>query len=141
MFKSLNNLQPWGAFFLRLVLGVAMISHSYNKVIPAGGLHGGNAFTAVEHYSRYVASLGLPYWMGIVSALSEFVGGILILLGLLTRFAAFLITINMAVAVAMVTRHHGYAGSEYALALMVIALMLFFYGAGACALDRKFGTA
>jgi putative oxidoreductase len=139
MLNSLNNLQPWGAFFLRLVLGVAMIYHGYDKVIPSGGFHGGNAYNAIEHHSRFVAGLGLPYWMGIVSALSEFLGGILILLGLLTRLAAFLITINMLVAVVLVTRHHGYAGSEYALALTVIALMLFFYGAGTLSLDRRLG--
>jgi putative oxidoreductase len=141
MSKSLNNLQPWGAFLLRLVLGAAMIYHGYHKVIPAGGLHGGNAFAAIEHHSRYVVSLGLPYWLGMVSALTEFVGGILILLGLFTRFAAFLIAMNMLVAVVMVNRHHGYGGSEYSLALLAIALMLFFYGAGVCALDRRLGFA
>jgi len=141
MFKSLDNLQPWGAFFLRLVLGAAMIYHGYDKVIPHGGFHGANAFSAIEHHSRHVTSLGLPYWMGVVSALTEFAGGILILLGLFTRFTAFLISINMLVAVALVTRHQGYAGSEYALALLVIALMLFFFGAGACALDRRLGFA
>jgi putative oxidoreductase len=140
MSKSLNNLQPWGAFFLRLVLGVATIYNGYDKVIPHGGFHG-NAFSALDHHSHYVASLGLPYWLGYVSALSEFIGGILILLGLLTRLAAFLIACNMLVAIAMVTRHHGYSGSEYALTLFVIALMLLFYGAGACALDRKIGFA
>jgi len=139
MSKSLNSLQPWGAFFLRLVLGIAMIYHGYSKVIPAS-FHG-NTFSALDHHSHYVAALGLPYWLGYVSALTEFIGGILILLGLLTRFAAFLIACNMLVALAMVTRHHGYSGSEYALALFVIALMLFFYGAGACALDRKIGFA
>jgi putative oxidoreductase len=141
MSKSLNNLQPWGALFLRLVLGIAMIYHGYSKVIPAGGFHGGNTFSALEHHSHYVASLGVPYWLGIVSALTEFVGGILMLLGLFTRFAAFLIAINMFMALILVNRHHGYAGSEYSLALFVIALMLFFYGSGSCALDRKFGFA
>lgn len=116
-----------------------MIYHGYGKVIPAGGFHGGNTFAALEHHSHYVASLGFPYWMGIVSALTEFVGGILILVGLFTRFAALLIAINMLVAVVMVNRHHGYSGSEYSLALLVIALMLFFYGAGVCAMDRKLG--
>ena len=140
MSKSLNNLQPWGAFFLRLVLGVAMVYNGYDKVIPHGGFHS-SAFSALDHHSHYVASLGLPYWLGYVSALTEFIGGILIILGLLTRFAAFLIACNMLVAIVMVTRHHGYSGSEYALALLVIALMLLFYGAGACALDRKIGFA
>jgi putative oxidoreductase len=141
MSKSLNNLQPWGAFFLRLVLGTAMIYHGYDKVIPHGGFHGGNTFSALDHHSHFVASLGFPYWLGYVSALTEFIGGILILLGLLTRFAAFLIACNMLVAIVMVNRHHGYSGSEYSLALFVIALMLLFYGAGACALDRKIGFA
>lgn len=141
MSKSLDNLQPWGAFFLRLILGAAMLYHGYSKVVPAGGFHGGNTFAAMEHHSRFVASLGLPYWMGIVSAMTEFVGGALVLLGLFTRFAALLISINMLVAVVMVTRHHGYAGSEYALALLGIALMLSFHGAGVYALDRKLGFA
>jgi putative oxidoreductase len=139
MSKSLNNLQPWGALVMRLVLGAAMIYHGYSKVIPAGGFHGGNTFSALERHSHYVASLGLPYWMGILSALTEFFGGVLLVLGLLTRFAAFLVAVNMLFAVVMVNRHHGYAGSEYSLALFALALMLFFFGAGACALERKFG--
>ncbi|HTH52905.1 MAG TPA: DoxX family protein [Edaphobacter sp.] len=141
MFRSLDNLQPWGAFFLRLVLGAAMIYHGWDKVIPHGGFHGGNTFSALERHSHFVASLGMPYWLGIVSALTEFLGGVLILLGFFTRFAAFLISINMLVAIVTVNRHHGYAGSEYSLALMVISLMILFYGAGVCALDRKMGFA
>jgi putative oxidoreductase len=139
MSNSLNNLQPWGAFLLRLILGIAMVSHGYSKVIPPH-LHG-NTFVALDHHSHFVASLGLPYWLGYVSALTEFVGGILILFGLFTRFAAFMIACNMLVAVLMVTRRHGYSGSEYALSLFVIALMLLFTGAGALALDRRIGFA
>lgn len=77
--------------------------------------------------------------MGYMSALTEFVGGILVLLGLLKRFTAFLIAINMLVALVLVNRHHGYPGSEYTLALLAIAVMLLFYGAGAIALDRRIG--
>lgn len=138
MSKSLNSLQPWGALFLRLVLGAAMVYHGYDKVIPANGLHG-NAFSALQHHSHYVSSLGIPSWLGYVSALTEFVGGIFILLGLLTRIAAFMISIDMLFALILVTRHHGYAGSEDSLSLLVIALMLFFYGAGTLALDRRMG--
>ena len=139
MSKTLDNLQPWGALVLRIVLGVAMIYHGYGKVVP-GSLHG-NVTAPIEHFSGFVASMGLPRWLGYASALTEFVGGILVLVGLLTRFAAFFITINMAFAIALVTRHHGYAGSEEPLALLAIALMLLFYGAGAVALDRKIGLA
>jgi len=136
MSKSLNSLQPWGAFFLRLVLGCAMIYHGYSKVIPSTG-H--NIFSAMQHHTHVVASLGLPYWLGYVSALTEFIGGILILLGFFTRFAAFMISVNMLVALIAVDAHRGYPASEYPLALLAIALMLFFYGAGVLALDRKIG--
>ena|SRR5580765_2533121 len=139
MSKTLNNLQPWGALLMRLVLGAAMIVHGYGKVVPAGGFHGGNTLSAIERHSHYVASLGLPYWLGIISALTEFVGGALLVLGLLTRLAASLIAIDMLVALVMVNRHHGYAGSEYSLALLALAVMLAAFGAGALALDRRLG--
>ena len=139
MSKSLNSLQPWGAFFLRLVLGCAMIYHGYGKVIPAGGFNGHNTFSALEHHSHLVTSLGFPHWMGYVSALTEFLGGILILIGLLTRFAAFMVAGNLFFVIILVDRHRGYSGSELPLALLAIAIMLLFYGAGVLALDRKIG--
>jgi putative oxidoreductase len=138
MTRWLNSLQPIGAFFLRLVLGVSMVYHGYDKVIPAGGFHV-HALSALQHHGHYVVSLGMPYWLGYVSALTEFGGGIFLILGLLTRFAAFMVAVNMLFAIVLVNRHHGYAGSEYALALFVIATMLTFCGAGAFALDRRFG--
>jgi len=108
-------------------------------VVP-GSLHG-NVMAPMAHFSGFVASMGLPRWLGYVAALTEFAGGILVLVGLLTRLVAALMAIDMAFAIALVTRHHGYAGSEYPLALLVIALMLLFYGAGAAALDRRVGLA
>ena len=138
MSKSLNSLQPWGAFFLRLVLGISMVFHGYGKVIPASGLHG-NLLSALQHHSHLVVSLGMPYWLGYVSALTEFLGGILILLGLLTRFTAFMIACNMLGAILLVARHQGYSGSELPLALLAIALMLIFFGPGTMALDRRIG--
>ncbi len=138
MSRWLNNLQPWGALLMRLVLGVSMIFHGYSKVVPAHGLHG-NPLAALEYFSRFVASLGLPPWLGYVSALTEFLGGALLILGMFTRFAAFMIAINMTVALVTVNLHKGYSSSEYTLALIAIALMLLFYGAGAAAVDRRFG--
>ena len=116
-----------------------MVYHGYSKVVPAGGFHRGNTFSALEHHAHFVSTLGLPYWLGYISALTEFLGGLLVIFGLLTRFAAFMIACNMTIALVMVNRHHGYSGSEYTLALLVIALMLLFYGAGIYAADRKFG--
>ncbi|MDE3105250.1 MAG: DoxX family protein [Acidobacteriota bacterium] len=139
MSKWLSGMQPLGALVMRLVLGLAMVSHGWDKVIPPGGFHGHNTFAAIDHHSRYVAGLGLPYWMGVLSALTEFVGGFALLAGLLTRIVAFLVAANMLVALLFVNIHHGYAGSEYGLALFALALMLLFYGPGQMALDRRLG--
>ncbi len=139
MTKWLNNLQPWGVLLMRLVLGTAMLYNGWDKVVPPGGFHGHNTFSAVNHFSRFVAGLGLPYWLGAVSAFAEFMGGFCLLLGLFTRFFAFLIAINMFVALMTVNLHHGYNGSAYTLTLITLAVMLLFTGPGALALDRKMG--
>ena len=116
-----------------------MLYKGWEKVVPAGGFHGTNTFTALRHWDVYVAHLGLPAWLGTVSALTEFFGGICLLAGLLTRFAALLVAINMGVAIWKVNLHHGYSGSQYSLALVGIALTLVTLGGGALALDRRLG--
>jgi putative oxidoreductase len=126
MIRSLAKLQPWALTLLRLVLGVAMVVHGWEKLIPVGGLH-------------FVASLGLPYWLGYVSIITEFVGGLFLIFGLLTRFWAFMILGNMLLALWTVNRHHGYSGSEYVLALITMAFMLVVAGSGAMSLDRRAG--
>jgi putative oxidoreductase len=132
MTKWLNSLQPFGALLMRLVLGASMAIHGYQKVIPNGALH---------HYAHYVVTLGLPYWLGYVSAFTEFIGGIFLIIGLFTRLAAFLVAINMLVAFATVGVHEGFGIYMNILALTAIALMLLFAGAGSLSFDRKIGFA
>jgi putative oxidoreductase len=139
MIRSLAKLQPWALTLLRLVLGVSMLVHGWEKLIPAGGLHRAHPLAGFESFNRFVVSLGLPYWLGYVSIVTEFFGGLFLLLGLLTRFWAFLILGNLLVALWTVNRHHGYSGSEYTLSLVVIAFMLVTAGSGALSLDRRFG--
>ncbi len=132
MSKWLNSLQPLGALILRLALGLSMTVHGYQKVVPHG---------ALNHYAHYIVTLGIPYWLGYVSAFTEFVGGMLLVIGLLTRFAAALVAINMLVALFTVGIHQGFGIYNYIIALVAIAIMLVSYGAGAIALDRKIGFA
>ena len=136
MSSWLRGLGPWAATLLRLVLGVAMVSHGWGKVAPAHGLHG-DLFSGERHFSAYVASLGMPAWLGYVSAGTEFLGGILLVLGLLTRVAALMVAINMLVALFAVDLHHGYAGSEYVIALVAMAVMLMTTGGGAASVDQR----
>jgi putative oxidoreductase len=125
--RYLDKLQPIALLILRLVLGIIMIGHGYPKVF--GGLH---------HHVQMVSSLGLPGWLAYVSAAAEFLGGILVILGLLTRCAALAITINLVVAIVKVHWHNGLLGNggyQFPLALAAIAFALIFLGAGPIALE------
>lgn len=126
--RYLDRLQPLALLVMRLALGAVMVVHGYHKVF--GGLH---------HHVQFVASLGLPGWTAYLSAFTEFLGGILVLIGLFTRFAAFAICINLSVAIAKVHFHNGLTGEhgyEFPLALAALAFGLIFLGAGPIAFDH-----
>ena len=140
MIRRLARLQPFAIFLVRLVLGLSMTVHGYEKIMP-NGFHTAHPLAGVESFCQFVAHLGLPRQLGYVSVATEFFGGILLLLGLLTRFAAFMVAGNMIVALITVNLHKGYASSEYTLALIVMALLLVTTGAGSISLDRRQGIA
>ena len=139
MIRWFNSLQPWGVILMRLVLGIAMLVHGWEKVYPSGGFGSHDTFSAIDHFCRYIASLGLPYWLGYVSAFTEAIGGLCLVFGLFVRLFGLLIAGNMLMAILMVTRHHGYSGSAYPLALLAMAFMLLLTGPGRLALDRRVG--
>jgi putative oxidoreductase len=126
--RYLDRLQPLALFVMRLALGAVIVGHGYHKVF--GGLH---------HHVQFVASLGLPGWTAYLSAFAEFFGGVLVLIGLFTRAAAFAICIDLSVAIAKVHIHNGMIGPggyEFPLALATLAFALIFFGAGPIALDH-----
>ena len=129
--RSLDRLQPLALFVLRLVLGVIMIAHGSSKVF--GGL---------SHHVQMVSGLGLPGWLAYFSAAAEFFGGILLIAGFLTRFAALAIAVNMGVAIWKVHWKNGLMGDhgyQFPLALAAIAFALIFFGAGPIAFDSLRG--
>jgi len=136
MFNWLDRLQPFGALLMRLVLGVILVAHGYMKIIPKGALY---------NFTQFVAHLGIPAWLGYVAAFTEFFGGVLLILGLLTRLAALGAAIDMGVAIVKVhlhnglTGHNGQPGFEFPLALLAISLMLVFTGCGLWGIDGVMG--
>lgn len=126
--RYLDRLQPLALLVMRLTLGIIMVTHGYQKV--SGGLH---------HFADMVSGLGLPHWLGYVSFLAEFLGGILLLAGLFTRCAAIAICIDLGVAIWKVHLHNGLTGKggiEFPLAAATLAFALIFFGAGAISLDH-----
>jgi putative oxidoreductase len=126
--RFLDRLQPLALLALRLILGVVMIGHGYGKVF-----HGGLA----QHVQR-VSSLGLPGWWAYLSAFTEFFGGMLLIVGLLTRLVSLAMLIDMFVAIWKIHWKNGMFGKggyELTLTLATIAFALIFLGAGPIAID------
>ncbi len=129
--RLLRHLEPLALAGLRILLGAVMIGHGYNKVF-----HGGLA-----RHVHMVSNLGLPGWLAYPSAFTEFFGGILLIVGLATRFVSLLVLVDMAVAIWKVHWKNGmfgHGGYEFPLSLAVIAFALISFGAGPIALDGIF---
>jgi len=82
------------------------------------------------------------FWAWVV-ALLEFVGMILLALGLGTRVVAFMMAIELGVIVVTIQMPNGYfwtsRGTEFALVLFLVCLAFVFGGGGRYSLDRKLG--
>ncbi len=128
--QFLDRLKPLGLLTLRVVLGIILIAHGWTKV--HGGLH---------QHMALVGNIGLPRWLGLFSTVTEFVGGILLIPGLLTRFVGIAFTIEMIVAIYKIHWQHGLMGQggyEFPMAVGAIAFSLIFLGAGPISLDWVF---
>jgi len=125
----------WGVFVLRFVLGVIFFMHGGQKVFGwFGGPGLADSVAGMGH-------MGLIAPLAYISIYTEFVGGILLIIGFLTRIAALGILIDMVVAVAMVHFKNGFfmqggngLGYEYNLALIGMSFALFLTGPGALAI-------
>lgn len=117
---------------MRLVLGWIFLAHGGQKAL---GYWGGNGWSATMHV--FTTGLHIPAFFSACAILAEFAGGILLLAGFLSRFAALSIAIVMMVAILKVHLHNGLtggaqgAGYEYPLALLALAILIIFKGGGA----------
>lgn len=122
--------QPKGVSFalllVRLVVGVAMMMHGWGKIQSPMSWMGADA--------------PVPGILQALAALSEFGGGLALILGLLTSLAMFGMACTMAVAVYVhaVTKGDPFVGGyELATVYLVIAILFIAVGPGKYALDNK----
>ena len=121
---------------MRLSTGVIFAAHGAQKLF--GSFGGGG----LEGTAQWMASIGLEpgYLMALAAGSAEFFGGIALLLGLLTRPAAFVLAMTMLVAVITVHLPNGLFlsnnGYEFGLALLAITGALVLNGGGKLSLDR-----
>lgn len=126
-----------GLLLIRLVLGVVFAAHGSQKLFGwfgGGGLDGTAAFFASVGYEPSKT-------LAVLAAVTEFGGGLLLIVGLGTSIAAAGLAVTMAGATAATAQFGGgfFAGNggfELELTLAIAALGLTLTGAGPLSLDR-----
>lgn len=134
----------WAPVFVRLALGVIFFAHGAQKLL---GWFGGNGWSGTI---QFFEQGGIPPVLAMIAIVTEFFGGIALILGLFTRIAAIGLTIDMLVAIYKVHLPNGFFmnwynvpnkghGIEYNLAVIGLALSLLIWGAGNLSIDQAIG--
>ena len=117
---STHGLHDAAQMGMRTAIGVIFIVHGFTKFGNPG-------------FGGWISSMGIPTEMQIPIALAEFIPGILLLIGILTRISASLLSIVMLGAIFLVkgasnlTGEHGY---ELDLILLASCLVIIVAGPG-----------
>jgi putative oxidoreductase len=147
--KIYAPLAPYGFAFIRIVIGLFIARHGYPKLFEGGtaGLAGG-----ILPKLGLEPALGWAYLVG----LTEFLGGIMLAFGFLTRFAAAALVIEFSVIVFVIKWANGFigfapkaiqpgfagmipGGFEFELSWGLICLAFLFAGGGRLSVDRVIG--
>ena len=124
-------LAPLTVLFMRLIAGITFMVHGWPKILAPMGAVG-----MVEGLGFYPGWLWAP-----LLAATEFFGGLLLALGLLTRPAAFATSIVLCVTTYFhwVVQAEGFSGAEKSLLWLAITLYFVAHGGGRLSLDRAIG--
>lgn len=129
-----------GAFIARITLGIVILPHGLQKLL---GMFGGAGFSGTVDF--FVSS-GIPSFVAILIIIGESLGALGLILGFLSRIAAFGITVIMLGAIFMVHLPNGFfmnwfgsnagEGYEYHILAVGLGLIVLIKGGGIWSVDR-----
>jgi putative oxidoreductase len=127
LFRTQPFAQSVALLLLRVIIGGLMAHHGYGKV-----------FGNPDKFIGYVASIGvpLPTLFGYAAIYAEFLGGILIVVGLFYRPATFAVAVTMLVAALGAHRNDLLGDGELAVLYAATTLVMLFLGAGRFSADE-----
>lgn len=134
--KLISSQASLSTLALRVPIAIIFIAHGAQKLFAWFGGYG------LEGTGQWMASIGLEpgYLMALLAGSAEFFGGIALLIGLLTRPTAFILSLTMIVAIVSVHLANGLFlsnnGYEFALALLAASASLMLSGSGSYSLDN-----
>jgi putative oxidoreductase len=133
--------RDWTLTAIRVILGVVFFAHGAQKTL---GWFGGAGLK--ETLRTMHEFLHLPFPLAFLAVMSEFLGGLGLIVGLLSRVAAIGVCVTMLSAIVMVHGRHGLFmdwfgdrkghGFEYHLLAIALAIGIVVRGSGAASLDR-----
>ena len=139
--KLLSTPNDFTLTLVRLILGIVFFAHGAQKML---GWFGGHGFHGTMGF--FTQHMGIPAPFAFLAICAEFFGGLGLIVGLLSRIAAFGIMVNMLVAIATVHHVNGFfmnwtgqqkgEGFEYHLLAIAMCLLIMIRGAGALSVDR-----
>ncbi|MFY0686346.1 MAG: DoxX family protein [Cyclobacteriaceae bacterium] len=111
----------------RVAFGAMMLTHGYPKFLKV-----------LDGDFKFGDPLGVgPTTSLILAALGEFVGSIMVILGLGTRVGAFLLSATMATATFITHADDPFGRKEKALMYFIVFVAMMISGGGKYSLDRK----
>ena len=125
---------------LRLALGVVFFAHGAGKMM---GWWGGVGFSGTMGFFSHYMHIPAPF--AFLAICAEFFGGLGLIVGFLTRIAAFGLFCDMLVALLLVHIHNGFfmnwqgtkhaEGFEFHILALAMLLFVLIRGAGAVSID------
>src|SRR6202158_2065042 len=131
----------WVITIARIVLGVVFFAHGAQMAL---GWFGGAGLQGTLRV--FGEDLRIPAPLAVLAVAAEFLGGLGLIVGLLSRVAALGIAVVMGVALVAVHRKFGFFmnwygdkkghGIEYHILVLALAMLVIFKGGGALSLDQ-----
>ncbi|MGH8900110.1 MAG: DoxX family protein [Egibacteraceae bacterium] len=136
--SSLGKLAGAAPVIVRVIVGVIMLAHGWGKLTGPGG--------PASFGAERLAALGVPapVFFGYLLTFGEVLGGLALIVGLLTRLAAVLLTVDLVLAILLVKVRIGLiaqqgSGAELDLALIAGFVTVALLGPGRPSLDHALG--
>jgi putative oxidoreductase len=133
IFGSVYKTQHFGLLLLRMGIGLMYIGHGWPK-ITGGTEYWINLGAAMPYWGIAVA----PAFWGFLAAITEFGGGIWLILGLFFRPTCLMLFLTMVVATSShINNDDDFNTYSHALEMAIVFFSLLFIGPGQYSLDAK----